>query len=209
MKALNGEKQMRSDWVLPLCTGPERLKVNGEKAHPTQKPESLLYRVIASSSDPGDIVLDPFFGTGTTGVVAKRLQRRWIGIEREESYIQLARERIEGEDPADFDPAVYSTPDPRRQPRVPFGRLLEEGLLSPGQTLYFRRDENKTARVLADGMVEHDGERGSIHKTARRITGAPGNGWELWLYEDEKGERRPVNELRQLIRKRMADKAED
>lgn len=201
MKSLNGEKQMRSDWVLPICTGQERLRVNGEKAHPTQKPEALLYRVITASSNPGDVVLDPFFGTGTTGVVAKRLHRRWIGIEQDAAYVELARDRLEKVNGEEFDPDVYITPEPRRMPRVPFGLLLEVGLLRPGQALYFRKGKEKTARVLADGILEYNGQRGSIHKFAKSITGAPANGWELWYYEDQiTNEYYKIDSLRQKAR---------
>ena len=94
MKTLNDELQMRSDWVIPICGGKERLKLNGTKAHPTQKPEALLYRILLACTNPGDVVLDPFFGTGTTGAVAKRLQRHWIGCERYSTYCKVAEERI-------------------------------------------------------------------------------------------------------------------
>ncbi len=139
MKGFNDSKQMRSDWEIPLCTGDERLKVNGSKVHPTQKPEALLYRVILSSSNPGDVVLDPFFGSGTTGAVAKKLHRHWIGIEQEVRYIQAAQKRIEAIQPEPYDDLVFDVRDKKRlAPRVPFVRLLEEGLLLPGQKLYFR-----------------------------------------------------------------------
>jgi DNA modification methylase len=201
MKSLNGEKQMRSDWVLPICTGPERLRVNGEKAHPTQKPEALLYRVIAASSNPGDVVLDPFFGTGTTGAVAHRLHRRWIGVEKEVAYVELARKRIADLDGREYDPDVFITPEPRRLPRVPFGLLVEAGYLHPGQKLYFRSQGEMAARVLADGILEYNEERGSIHKFAKLITGAPANGWELWYYKDKiTNEYCKIDRLRQKAR---------
>jgi modification methylase len=201
MKSLNGDKQMRSDWVLPLCTGQERLRVNGEKAHPTQKPEALLYRVITASSNPGDVVLDPFFGTGTTGAVAKQLHRRWIGIEQGTAYVEISRERIEKIDTEIFDPEVFITPNPRRLPRIPFGRLVETGLLHPGQALYFRKEKEKTARVLSDGTLEYNNQRGSIHKFAKEFTGAPANGWELWYYEDKTSNALyKIDRLRQQIR---------
>jgi modification methylase len=203
MKALNGEKQMRSDWLLPLCTGTERIRVNGEKAHSTQKPEALLYRVISSSSNPGDVVLDPFFGTGTTGVVAKRLHRHWIGIEQEAKYVKVARKRIEEVEAGAFEPEVYVSLEPRNLPRVPFGRLLEEGLLKPGQLLYYRKAGKQTAKVLASGLIEYNGARGSIHKIAKQIAGGPANGWELWFFADQDGERYPLNKLRQVIRGQM------
>src|SRR5512140_3023013 len=136
MKALNDDLQMRSDWQLPICSGKERLRVHGGKAHPTQKPEALLYRVILSSSNPGDKILDPFFGTGTTGAVAKKLQRHWIGIERDAKYVELARRRIEDVDPGLFSEKVYVIPSKRNQPRVAFGKLLETSMLQPGQVLY-------------------------------------------------------------------------
>lgn len=206
MKSLNGEKQMRSDWLLPICKGPERLKINGETVHPTQKPESLLYRVISASSNPGDVILDPFFGTGTTGAVAKRLHRHWVGIEQEASYIQVAKDRIDAVEVADFEQEIFTTPDPRKLPRIPFGRLLEEGLLEPGQILYFRKTGKQKARVTADGMLEMEGRRASIHMTARYLTnGAPANGWELWFIDNDKGERVPINHLRQALRKKEGE----
>ncbi len=210
MKALNGGKQMRSDWYLPLCTGKERLRENGQKAHSTQKPEALLYRVILSSTDTGDVVLDPFFGTGTTGAVARRLHRRWIGIEQEARYVELARSRIARVEPVDFDPDLFVTPDPRRHPRLPFGELVTNNLLVPGQTLYFDAQEEQTARVLADGALEYNGERGSIHQVARRIRGGPVNGWQLWYYADPEDEAlRPIDHLRQLVRAGALNGGED
>lgn len=204
MKALNEGKQMRSDWYLPICSGPERLKVNGEKAHSTQKPESLLYRILLASSEVGDIVLDPFFGTGTTGVVAKRLRRHWIGIERETEYVTLARQRIEAEPLALGDPALYRTPNPRKLPRIPFGLLLEYRLLEPGQWLYLQGKKEYMAHLLADGSLEYKQQRGSIHQIARLILQAPCNGWEQWYYLDSaEQDLRPINDLREHLRKRL------
>jgi DNA modification methylase len=197
MKALNEDLQMRSDWQLPVCGGKERLRVHGVKAHPTQKPEALLYRVILASSNPGDVVLDPFFGTGTTGAVAKKLQRRWIGIEREAAYVTLARERIEAVDPGMFEESTYVFPSRRDRPRVAFGSLVESGLVKPNQLLYFGGKNEIRARVRADGAIVYDGFFGSIHQVGRQITNAPCNGWEHWFYEDEQGERRPINDLRE------------
>ncbi len=196
MKTLNDDLQMRSDWVIPICSGRERLRVGGRKVHPTQKPEALLYRVVLSSSNPGDVVLDPFFGTGTTGVVAKRLQRRWIGIERERTYAEMARRRIAEVDPGLFTDKIYVFPTKRDQPRVAFGRLVEAGFLRPNQVLYFRDKAGVTAQVCADGAIDCDGMVGSIHQVGRRLMNAPCNGWEHWLYEDEEGERRPIDSLR-------------
>lgn len=204
MKSLNEDLQMRSDWYLPICSGGERLRIDGEKAHSTQKPESLLYRILLSSSKVGDVVLDPFFGTGTTGVVAKRLRRLWIGIERQEKYVRLANQRVAAQDPPYEDPAVFSTPNPRKVPRIPFGMLLEYGLLQPGQTLFLKKDLTIEARLLADGALEYKGQRGSIHQVARQILGVPCNGWEQWYYLDP-GERvlKPVLELREQLRKKF------
>src|SRR6266498_3783035 len=201
MKIMNDEKQMRSDWETPLCTGAERLRVNGEKVHTTQKPEALLYRVILSSSNPGDVVLDPFFGTGTTGAVAKKLHRRWVGIERDQRYIDIARERIEAIQPAPFSDPIFSFANKRDRPRIPFGGLLERGLLRPGQTLYFGRQGALTALVLANGQIQHNDLVGSIHEVAKAILRAPCNGWEHWYYvDDQMGERRAIDVLRELVR---------
>jgi modification methylase len=201
MKALNEDLQMRSDWYLPICNGKERIRINGTKAHATQKPEALLYRVILSSSNPGDVVLDPFFGTGTTGVVARKLQRHWIGIEKDSQYAWLARQRIAATPPGDLEPPVYKTHDPRRAARLPFGSLLENSLLKPGQTLYFGAKGDVTARVMADGSLEYNGRRGSIHQIARLITPGPANGWQHWYYlDDQTQERQPIDRLRQVLR---------
>jgi modification methylase len=197
MKSLNGELQMRSDWVLPICTGKERLRANGSKIHSTQKPEALLYRVLLSSTHPGDIVLDPFFGSGTTGVVAKKLGRHYIAIERDKGYINIAAERIEGINQAPA--SALEFPEPRSAPRVPFGKLLEAGLLTPGQVLYFVNDESVTATILANGQLICGHLRGSIHSLAKSLSNnAPANGWECWLYEFD-GKKLFINELRQII----------
>jgi site-specific DNA-methyltransferase (adenine-specific) len=206
-KGLNEGLQMRSDWYLPLCSGGERLRQDGEKAHSTQKPEALLYRVILTSTKPGDLILDPFFGTGTTGAVAKKLGRHWIGVERQAHYVELARQRIAAIPEATGDPSLYKSPDPRKLPRLPFGLLLEYGLLQPGQTLYFGRNTAIEAQVQADGTIEYNGLRGSIHQVARHIRQAPCNGWEQWYFLDvETGERRPIDALRQIIRQMLAGK---
>ncbi len=201
MKHLNDGKQMRSDWELPLCTGDERLKINGQKAHTTQKPEALLYRVILASSNPGDVVLDPFFGTGTTGAVAKKLHRHWIGVERDETYVRLAAERIAAVQPAPFEEEVFVFQNRRNRPRIPFGALLERGLLRPGQTLYFGPKGEVQAKILADGSLMWNGFVGSIHQVASRIKNAPCNGWQHWYYEDsDTGRRRVIDELRERVR---------
>ncbi|WP_417457720.1 site-specific DNA-methyltransferase [Kordiimonas sp.] len=198
MKAMNDDTQMRSDWVLPICSGKERLKSGDKKAHATQKPESLLYRVLMSSTKPGDVVLDPFFGTGTTGAVAKMLGRNYIGIERETDYIKVARERIASVEQLD-DEALGYTESKRSQPRVPFGSIVERGLITPGTTLY---DSNRryAARVRTDGTLISEAEKGSIHKVGASVQGAPAcNGWTFWHVE-KKGELLPIDVFRQQVR---------
>jgi len=204
MKALNDDLQMRSDWHLPVCNGRERVKENGIKAHTTQKPEALLYRVLLSSTNPGDVVLDPFFGTGTTGAVARKLGRQWIGIEREPHYVQLAEERIRGVTPGDDRNGVFDSQP--ASPRIAFGMLLEAGLLNPGQSLYFNDDDDRVATVLPDGHLRYGEFIGSIHQVARRIMDAPCNGWDHWYYQDEvSGERQVIDHLRQVVRDSLRD----
>jgi site-specific DNA-methyltransferase (adenine-specific) len=206
MKAHNDDLQMRSDWFLPICTGPERIKVNGKKAHPTQKPEALLYRVLLASSQPGDIILDPFFGTGTTGAVAKRLHRHFIGIEQNLRYAEIARKRIDDITPGLYDQAIYSSKQPaRRAPRLTIGMLLEHGSLKPGQTLFFKGERENSARIKADGQLIFGEAEGSIHQVARRIlNGSPCNGWEVWHYEEIDGALHPIGDLREKIRKLLS-----
>jgi DNA modification methylase len=202
MKGLNEGLQMRSDWYLPICTGKERLKDEaGEKAHPTQKPEALLYRVINSSSNPHDVVLDPFFGTGTTGAVARKLHRHFIGVEIEEKYARLAMKRVREVVQLEFDPPIFVTPNPRRRERIPFGNLIESGLLEPGQLLYFGKESDVSAKVLSDGTLAFDDQRGSIHQIAKKIRNGPSNGWKLWYYWDEKTkQRQQIDNLREILR---------
>ncbi len=204
MKNMNDEKQMRSDWILPICSGKERLKGDdGNKAHPTQKPESLLYRVIMSSTKPGDVILDPFFGSGTTGAVAKKLGRHFIGIEREKTYAKFAERRIAG---INITPEseFLTTPAKREEPRIPFGTVLERELLHPGDFLYDERQRYK-ARVKADATLivpdHRSGElRGSIHKVGALVQGLPAcNGWTFWYYKSSGGYA-PIDLLRQQIR---------
>lgn len=204
MKALNDGLQMRSDWELPICAGQERLKTNGVKAHATQKPEALLYRVILSSSNPGDVVLDPFFGTGTTGAVAKKLHRRWIGIEQEAQYVEIARERLAAIQPEPFTDKVFSFPGRRNRPRIPFGTLVEQGLIKPGQKLYLGKNGAITATVLANGQIKHNGVTGSIHQVGKALKNAPCNGWEHWYYLDSTtGEKVAIDKLREVVRARQ------
>ncbi len=204
MKALNEDKQMRSDWFLPVSSGSERIKANGEAVHPTQKPEALLYRVLLASSRPGDLILDPFFGTGTTGAVAKKLHRNWIGIEREKSYARIAQRRIDQIEPVSYEDELFEPSEPRQLERIPFGYLLEAGLLEPGQHLYFGEKSKTAARVLSDGSLKLNGFRGSIHQVAKQLLEAPANGWEHWYYLDpQSGQRRSINSLRQFLREEL------
>jgi modification methylase len=182
--------------LLPICAGGERVKGDdGGKAHPTQKPESLLYRVLLACSNPGDVVLDPFFGTGTTGAVARRLGRNWIGIERESRYIKVARARIESTLELD-ESAMKVMASRSSQPKVPFGTLLENGLISPGELLTDSK-RRWTAKILADSSLEYCGQQGSIHKIGAAVQNAPAcNGWTFWHVEKE-GELAPLDSLRQ------------
>jgi len=204
LKALNEGVQMRSDWVLPICTGHERLKDdNGDKAHPTQKPESLLHRVLVASTNPGDVVLDPFFGTGTTGAVAKKLGREFIGIEREAAYREVARKRIAKVRKFDKESLTVST-SKRAEPRVPFGQLVERGMLRPGEVLTSPR--GRTAKVRADGTLVAQDVKGSIHQVGAALEGAPScNGWTYWMYKRD-GKAVPIDLLRQQIRAEMAER---
>jgi modification methylase len=183
MKALNDDLQMRSDWLLPICSGAEREKAeDGSKAHPTQKPEALLYRILLACTKPGDVVLDPFFGTGTTGAVARRLGRRWIGIEREPAYVKVARERIASTLPLD-ESAMQTVTDKRDQPRVAFGVLVESGLV-PAGTILTDAKRRWSAAVRADGSITCENHAGSIHKVGAALQVAPScNGWTFWHVE--------------------------
>ncbi len=196
MKALNDDLQMRSDWLLPICSGGERVKgEDGGKAHPTQKPEALLYRILLACTKPGDVVLDPFFGTGTTGAVARRLGRRWIGIEREPAYVKVAHERIQSTLPLD-ESAMQTVADKRELPRVAFGVLVESGLVPPGTTLIDAK-RRWTASVRADGSITCGSHSGSIHKVGAALQNAPScNGWTFWHIEAS-GTPQPLDALRQ------------
>jgi modification methylase len=199
MKHLNDELQMRSDWLLPICSGGERLKdKQGKKGHPTQKPEALLHRVIVAATKPGDVVLDPFFGSGTTGAVAKRLGRRWIGIERDPAYIDLARKRIAAVQ-AVAERELLITPSKREEPRIPFGWLVERGLLEPGAVLT-SFNGRWTAKVRADGTLISADHRGSIHQVGAAVQGAPAcNGWAFWCYKVD-GQLVSIDTLRAQVR---------
>ncbi len=202
MKALNEDLQMRSDWLLPICSGGERLKdASGRKAHPTQKPEALLHRVLLASTNPGDLVLDPFFGTGTTGAVAKLLGRQWLGIERDAVYVQAALDRIGQVMPLELE-ALQVARSKRAEPRVPFGALIELGILRPGARIYDPRARHE-ARVRADGTIACAGEQGSIHKIGARVQGREAcNGWTFWHFEAD-GELKPIDLLREEARRQL------
>ncbi|HEV2560623.1 MAG TPA: site-specific DNA-methyltransferase [Rhizomicrobium sp.] len=200
MKSLNDELQMRSDWTMPICSGGERLKdSDGNKAHSTQKPEGLLHRVIVSTTKPGDVVLDPFFGSGTTGAVARRLGRRFIGLERDAGYASIARSRIAGIDPADSD-AVEVTKSKRAEPRIPFGWVVERGLLPPGTVLQGPQKRHR-AKVRADGSLVCADATGSIHQIAAHVQRLDAcNGWTFWQFEVAKGKLASIDVLRQQLR---------
>jgi modification methylase len=202
LKALNDGIQMRSDWVIPLCTGHERLKNEaGDKAHPTQKPEALLHRVIVATTNPGDVVLDPFFGTGTTGAVAKMLGRDFVGIEREAAYRQAAADRIARVRKFDAS-ALEVSGSKRAEPRVPFGQVVERGMLRPGEQL-FSLGNRFMAKVRADGTLIGNDVKGSIHQVGAALEGAPScNGWTYWHFKRD-GKMVPIDILRQQIRAEM------
>ena len=204
MKNLNEGLQMRSDWLLPLCTGAERLKGDeGSKLHPTQKPESLLYRVILAGTKPGDVVLDPFFGTGTTGAVAKQLGRTYVGIERDGDYIKAARQRLKAVKKIE-DQTLFDTPSKRAQPRIPFGSVVERGLLRPG-TVLTDVAGRYAAKVKADGTLISAEHRGSIHQVGAAVQGAPAcNGWTFW-HMDMKGTKVAIDVLRQKVRAELGE----
>ena len=203
MKVCNDDLQMRSDWTFPLCTGGERLKNDdGDKLHPTQKPEALLQRLMLATTNTGDLVLDPFFGTGTTGAVAKQLGRNFIGIERELNYAQAARHRIKSTDPLPED-ALLTTVGKRAEPRIPFGTLIERGLVKAGETLY-DPTQRIAARVRVDGSIACKDNSGSIHKVGAHVQGAEAcNGWTFW-HVKRGGTVVPIDFLRQQLRAEMA-----
>jgi modification methylase len=204
LKALNEGVQMRSDWVIPLCTGGERLKdADGAKAHPTQKPEALLHRVLVGTTNPGDLVLDPFFGTGTTGAVARRLGRHFVGIEREAAYRAVAEARIAAVRRLDAE-ALATTRPKRAEPRVAFGQLVERGLLAPGEVLMSANGRH-TAKIRADGTLVAPDVRGSIHQVGAALEGAPScNGWTYWHFRRD-GAAVPIDLLRQQVRAEMGE----
>ncbi len=207
LKAANEDCQMRSDWLFPICTGGERLKdAQGRKTHPTQKPEALLARVMLAASNAGDLVLDPFFGSGTTGAVAKRLRRDYLGIERDSAYADAAQARIDAVEP--LDPATLTTaPTKRSEPRIAFASLVDAGLIAPGAKLADAKRRH-SALVRADGALAIGGIVGSIHKTGALVQGLPAcNGWTFWHYEDA-GRLVPIDDLRERAREQLREAAE-
>lgn len=210
MRAMNEDLQMRSDWYLPLCVGRERLRTNGSKLHPTQKPVALLYRILMASSNPGDVVLDPFFGTGTTGEAAIRLGRHWIGIEKQPDYIQFARERLQNIQ-ADYSINENSiSANIRQKIRLPFGTLLEYGYLHPGDVLYLGKDSDLAATITQQGKLACDEKSGSIHGLATSLQGRQSNGWTDWFYIDPEDEQRyPIDRLRQRLLSIQENKSDE
>lgn len=203
LKTLNDDVQMRSDWSIPICNGGERLRdAAGRKAHPTQKPEALLHRVLTAATRPGDLVLDPFFGTGTTGAVAKALGRRFIGLEREPEYAAAATERIANIRCGEISD-LMPLKSRREEARVPFGTLVEQGLLRPGDSIYSPRGD-VSARVRADGSIKAGDAIGSIHRVGAAVQSAPAcNGWTYWHLRTDSG-LVPIDTLRQAMRARLA-----
>lgn len=198
LKCFNDDKQLRSDWELAICSGNERCKKNGTKAHSTQKPEALLYRVILSTTNKDDLILDPFFGTGTTGAVAKKLGRNFLGIEKEKKYIEVAKKRIDKIRPIE-DEHLKTIQKKRNEKRIPFGMLVESGIIEPGISLYDNK-KKYTAKVMADGSIGCKNITGSIHKVGAELEGAPScNGWSYWHFNIE-GKLQPIDLLRQKIR---------
>jgi modification methylase len=200
LKAFNDDLQMRSDWLLPICSGAERLRDGaGRKAHPTQKPEALITRILLATSKPGDLVLDPFFGTGTTGAVATRLGRRFIGIERDAGYVKAAQERIAAIQPLDAD-AAKPLPSKRAAPRIPFGTVLELGMLRAGDALFDAKATIK-AQIMADSSLAWGGVRGSIHAVGAKAMGRSAcNGWTFWHYRHAQKGLTPIDLLRAKAR---------
>ena len=203
LKTANDDLQMRSDWwTLPICSGGERMKNDdGKKSHPTQKPEALLHRILVGTTNPGDVILDPFFGTGTTGAVAKLLDRRFIGLERDEDYVEVATRRIENVRKLGAEDVEVQS-SKKAEPRVPFGALVEHGLVRPGDRLYCPQNRH-VARVRADGSIANGEATGSIHRMGAHVQNAPScNGWTFWHYKSDQG-LAPIDLLRRKFRAQM------
>ena len=198
LKCLNDDLQMRSDWILPICSGKERLKKDGKKIHSTQKPEALLHRIILATTNKGDSIFDPFLGTGTTAVVAKKLGRKYFGVEKDKKYFQAAKQRI-NETLEIKDDYLDILPNNKSKPRVPFGSLIEMGLIKPGTTL-FDVKKRYNAKIMVDGSLKCQKAEGSIHKVAAKIIGAEScNGWTYWHYISG-NDLRPIDNLREKLR---------
>ena len=197
LKCLNDDLQMRSNWNLPICSGGERLKKNGKKVHSTQKPESLLHRILLASSNRGDYILDPFLGSGTTAVVAKKLGRVCFGIEKENKYFNAAKQRLNKTNPIK-DNYLDTLQNNRSKPRIPFGSLVELGIVKPGMDI-FDQKRKINAKIMADGSIKYQKSEGSIHKIAAKILGAEScNGWTYWHY-NMNGSIVPIDNLRQKL----------
>ena len=198
LKCLNDDLQIRSTWNLPICNGNERLKENGKKVHSTQKPESLLHRILLASSNKNDLILDPFLGSGTTAVVAKKLGRIFYGIEKDKRYFDAANKRLKNTKPIE-DNYLDTLQNNRSKPRIPFGSLVEMGVIKPGTEIY---DQKKkiNAKIMVDGSIKYQQSEGSIHKVAAKILGAEScNGWTYWHYQSG-NTLKPIDELRQRLR---------
>ena len=197
LKCLNDDLQMRSDWTLPICNGNERIKKNGKKVHSTQKPESLLHRILLASTNKGDFVFDPFLGTGTTAVVAKKLGRNYFGIESEKKYFKTAKQRLEKTIKME-DHYLDTIKNNKSKPRIPFGSLVELGIVKPGMSVFdYKKKVN--AKIMADGSIKYQNSEGSIHKVAAKIIGAEScNGWTYWHYNNN-GSMLPIDDLRQRL----------
>ena len=197
LKCLNDDLQMRSDWTLPICSGNERIKKNGKKVHSTQKPESLLHRILLASTNKGDFVFDPFLGTGTTAVVAKKLGRNYFGIENEKKYFKTAKQRLEKTIKME-DHYLDTIKNNKSKPRIPFGSLVELGIVKPGMSV-FDHKKKVNAKIMADGSIKYQNSEGSIHKVAAKIIGAEScNGWTYWHYNNN-GSMLPIDDLRQRL----------
>ena len=197
LKCLNDDLQMRSDWTLPICNGSERIKRNGKKVHSAQKPESLLHRILLASTNKGDFVFDPFLGTGTTAVVAKKLGRNYFGVEKEKKYFQTSKQRLEKTIKIE-DHYLDTIKNNKSKPRIPFGSLVELGIVKPGMSV-FDQKKKVNAKIMADGSIKYQNSEGSIHKVAAKIIGAEScNGWTYWHY-NLGGNMVPIDNLRQRL----------
>ena len=198
LKCLNDDIQMRSDWTLPICNGKERLKKNGKKIHSTQKPEALLHRIILATTNKGDLICDPFVGTGTSAVVAKKLGRKFFGVEKDKKYFSAANKRINSTKIIEDD-YLDTVENNKSKPRIPFGSLVEMGIIKPGSIL-FDQKRKFNAKIMADGSLKHKGNEGSIHRVAAKIMGTESyNGWTYWYYKSGNS-LKSIDELRQRLR---------